>query len=190
MAVGSGLALLISENLLVELFARFYRFGYLVFGGGQVVVPIMHGDLVEIKRFMTSQEFLTGYGLVQGLPGPMFSFSAYAGGLAARDGNFLFQIAGAVVSGIGIFLPGLLLIYFVYPIWEQLKRIKAIQISLRGINAVAGGLIAVAGVILMQSSGLTFENILVTGAASATLFFKILPAPLLVLITLVAGFLV
>ena len=40
-----------------------------------------------------------------------------------------------------IFLPGLLLIYFIYPIWENLKKIKGIKVSLNGVTAVAGGLI-------------------------------------------------
>ena len=46
-------------------------------GGGQVVVPLMYSELVEISKVMTNQEFLTGYGLVQGLPGPMFSFGSH-----------------------------------------------------------------------------------------------------------------
>lgn len=66
------------QNKILNLFESFYRYGYLVFGGGQVVVPLMYTELVEINSFMTNQEFLTGYGLVQGLPGPMFSYSAYA----------------------------------------------------------------------------------------------------------------
>jgi hypothetical protein len=64
---------------LARVFEHFYRYGYLVFGGGQVVVPVMHSELVEGIQVMTSGEFLTGYGLVQGLAGPMFSFAAYAG---------------------------------------------------------------------------------------------------------------
>lgn len=68
------------DNELIQLFEHFYRYGYLVFGGGQVVIPVMYGELVEVNQLMSSNEFLTGYGLVQGIPGPMFSFSAYAGG--------------------------------------------------------------------------------------------------------------
>ena len=79
---------------------------------------------------MTTQEFLAGYGLVQGLPGPMFSFSAYAGGMAARGSTAVFQILGALAGGIGIFLPGILLIYFVYPVWEQLKKSNIIKLSI------------------------------------------------------------
>lgn len=186
-AVGSILLSQAFDNRLLTLFESFYRYGYLVFGGGQVVVPVMYSELVEVKAFMTHQEFLTGYGLVQGLPGPMFSFSAYAAGMAYRDGGTFLQIAAAIIGGVGIFLPGLLLIYFVYPVWETLKQIKAIKISLKGINAVAGGLIAVAAVILMQKSGFSIDNLAVTGLTIVLLSIKKIPAPLIVVLALVLG---
>ena len=154
------------------------------------MVPVMYNELVEIKQFMTHSEFLTGYGLVQGLPGPMFSFSAYAGGMSYREGGVFLQTIAAVIGGVGIFLPGLLLIFFVYPVWENLKRIKAIKISLKGINAVAGGLIAVAAVTLMQKSGFSLDNLLVTGVTIVLLFSKKVPAPLIVVFALALGFIV
>lgn len=173
--------------LLLNIFERFYRYGYLVFGGGQVVVPLMHSELVEVHHYMSNAEFLTGYGLVQGLPGPMFSFSAYAGGMVARSGGAGIQVLGALVAGIGIFLPGILLIYFIYPIWSSLRNIKAIRLSLRGINAVAGGLIAIAAVILMQKSGWRVDNIVVMAISSVLIATKKIPAPFIVLGALVAG---
>jgi len=188
LALGSLAIEGITHHRLVHVFESFYRYGYLVFGGGQVVVPVMHSELVQIREYMTNQEFLTGYGLVQGLPGPMFSFAAYAGGLAARDGSAAFQVFGAILGGIGIFLPGLLLIYFVYPVWEDLKQIRAVRVSLRGINAVAGGLIAIAAVILMQASGLNLDNLLVTMATVALLATRKVPAPVIVAAALAAGF--
>lgn len=187
---GSIALTLLWDNKIVHLFESFYRYGYLVFGGGQVVVPVMHSDLVQVNQYMTNEEFLTGYGLVQGLPGPMFSFSAYAGGMAARGGSVLNQVLGALAGGIGIFLPGLLLIYFIYPIWENLKKIKGIKVSLRGINAVAGGLISVAAVILMQKSGLVIDNIIVTLITMGLLISKKIPAPIIVVLAIVAGFII
>jgi chromate transporter len=187
-AAGSLLLTLIWDNRIIHLFESFYRYGYLVFGGGQVVVPVMHSELVQVNQYMTNQEFLTGYGLVQGLPGPMFSFSAYAGGMAARTGSALYQVLGAIAGGVGIFLPGLLLIYFIYPVWENLKMIKGIKVSLKGINAVAGGLITVAAVILMQKSGFTIDNVAVTLVTMIILFTKKIPAPFIVALVLVAGF--
>ncbi len=186
-ALGALLLAKLSEALPVQLFESFYRYGYLVFGGGQVVVPIMQSELVDIRYYMTNQEFLTGYGLVQGLPGPMFSFAAYAGGMAGRDAGIVMQVLGALIGGIGIFLPGILLIYFVYPVWEGLKEIRVVRLALKGINAVAGGLIAVSIIILALSAGLSVLNIAVMLATALLLFFTRIPAPLIVLAALVAG---
>lgn len=189
LALGSIALVSITDNRIVHLFESFYRYGYLVFGGGQVVVPVMHSELVQVSKYMTNQEFLTGYGLVQGLPGPMFSFSAYAGGMAARDNGGITQVLGALAGGVGIFLPGLLLIYFIYPIWENLKKMKGIKVSLRGINAVAGGLITVSAIILMQKSGFGIGNIIVTLITMLLLITKKVPAPVIVILVLISGFL-
>lgn len=186
-ALGSLLLSLATHNLLVTLFEAFYRYGYLVFGGGQVVVPVMIAELVETKGYLTNEQFLTGYGLVQGLPGPMFSFSAYAGGMAARGEGPVIQVLAALISGVGIFLPGTLLIFFIYPVWEELKRIKAVKVSLKGINAVAGGLITTAAILLLQKIGITAEHIVVVGLTIVVLATKKIPAPLIVLAVLVAG---
>jgi chromate transporter len=187
LALGGIIAATLSDFSLLENFERFYRYGYLVFGGGQVLVPVMYSELVDIRQFMTGGEFLTGYGLVQGLPGPMFSFAAYAGGMASRGEGVLIQALGAAVGGIGIFLPGLLLIYFVYPLWENLKQIRAIRLSLAGINAAAGGLIAVAAVILTLSNGISLENLTVTAASAVLLAFTNIPPPLIVLAAFALG---
>lgn len=188
-ALGSLILRMVWDQPLLQIFESFYRYGYLVIGGGQVVVPLMYSELVEVNRYMTSQEFLTGFGLVQGLPGPMFSFSAYAGGLAARGGSAFHQILGAVAGGIAIFLPGILLIYFVYPVWEDLKEIRGIRVALRGIAPVAAGLIAVAALILMQRSGFSPDNILIFLLTGGLLLSGRIPAPLLVAGVLAAGFL-
>jgi chromate transporter len=189
-AGGSLLLTFVWDNRIIHLFESFYRYGYLVIGGGQVVVPLMYSELVEVNQYMTNQEFLTGFGLVQGLPGPMFSFSAYAGGMAARGGSTFTQILGAMAGGIGIFLPGILLIYFVYPIWENLKKIRGIKVSLRGITAVAGGLISVSAIILMQKSGFAIDNIFVVLVTSVLLLTKKIPAPFIVIFALGLGFII
>jgi chromate transporter len=69
-----------------------------------------------------------------------------------------------------------------------LKGIKAIKVSLKGINAVAGGLIAVAAIILMQKSGFTFENMSITLLTIVLLKTKKFPTPLIVALILGLGF--
>jgi chromate transporter len=131
-----------SENSLWVTFERFYRYGYLVFGGGQVVVPIMQGELVNTNDLLTQDEFLAGFGLVQALPGPMFSFAAYAGGLCEQQNSINRQLLSAMIAGWAIFIPGTLLLFLVQPFWGKLKTLPWAHRSLRGINAVASGLVS------------------------------------------------
>ena len=131
-----------SENSLGVTFERFYRYGYLVFGGGQVVVPIMQGELVNTNALLTQNEFLAGFGLVQALPGPMFSFAAYAGGLCEQQNDINRQLLSAMIAGWAIFIPGTLLLFLVHPFWGKLKTLPWAHRALRGINAVASGLVS------------------------------------------------
>ena len=116
------IAMQFSPDSLIVLFERFYRYGYLVFGGGQVVVPVMQGELVDQTGLLTAEEFLSGFGLVQALPGPMFSFAAFAGGLSENHGTITRQALGALLGGFAIFLPGTLLLFCVHPIWEKFRK--------------------------------------------------------------------
>jgi chromate transporter len=187
LAVGALVATAFTDNPMIELFESFYRFGYLVLGGGQVVVPVMQTELVEVRGYITNQEFLAGYGLVQGLPGPMFSFASFVGGMVARGSGAGGQIMAAVIAAVGIFMPGLLLIYFVYPIWNDVREIRAIRLALQGVNAVAGGLIAVSAAVLAPAVGLTPLNLGIAAGTSTILFTRKIPAPLIVLAALVLG---
>lgn len=185
-AIAEGLFLLYPVRH-VQLFESFYRYGSLIFGGGQVLIPFMQGDLVETKHFLTNQEFLTGFGLVQAVPGPLFSFSAYAGGMSVSGTTILGQLAACVISATAIFLPGTLLIFFVYPIWQDLKKLSVIKLALKGVNATAAGLVAAAAWVLLCSIGFSVENILTVLATFGVLSFTKISAPWLVVAALLLG---
>ncbi len=187
-AIGSAFLVLFTQSILINLFYQFYRFGYLVFGGGQVVVPLMLEQFVDINHYLTADEFLIGYGLIQGMPGPMFAFSSFVGGLAARNLGIGTQLLAGGISGVAIFLPGILLIYFIYPIWSDLRQVKAIKIALKGINAVASGLLLSTAITLILHQITSVTDGLVVLFALGLLFYKKVPAPIIILITLLLGF--
>lgn len=133
----------------VRLFENFYRNGSLVFGGGQVLAPLLFAEFVEYKHYLTGPEFLSGLGLVQALPGPNFSFTSYIGALAMRPlGGVGPQLLGAVVGAVGIFLPGTFLIFFVIRFWDSLRQYRVVKASLEGVNAVSAGLVCAAALLL------------------------------------------
>jgi len=202
----------ITKALPVKLFENFYRNGSLVFGGGQVLAPLLYTEFVELReeddskvsalrtrlkqkyspkpyhRPISHDEFLSGYAVAQALPGPVFSFSAYIGALSARNYGIGGEIMGAFMSAIGIFLPGTFMIFFVIRFWDSLKKYRPVRASLEGITASAAGLVAASAIILFQPLENTFLNFGVTIATFCLLVFTKVPSPLIILGGLILGF--
>lgn len=136
----------ITKSLPIRLFENFYRNGSMVFGGGQVLIPMLYNEFVEFKGMMTQKEFLSGMALTQLVPGPVFSIATYVGSIVMRDEGIIGQIIGGVMATAGIFLPGAFLIFFAYNIWGQLKQYRGVRASLEGIHATSSGLTIAAAV--------------------------------------------
>jgi chromate transporter len=124
----------------LALFDAFYRTGALVFGGGHVVLPLLREATVA-RGWVSDDTFLAGYGAAQAVPGPLFTFSAYLGAVMKSPPN---GIAGAAISLIGIFLPGILVLLGTLPFWETFRRRADAQAIMRGVNAAVVGLLGAA----------------------------------------------
>jgi len=176
-------------SLPIRLFENFYRNGILIFGGGQVLVPLMYTEFVQVKHYLTNSEFLSGYALQQALPGPTFSFTSFLGGISMgnKGSSIIGQIAGSVVAVIGINTPGLILILFIVPFWNDLKKITRIKNSLSGINAVAVGFMATALILLVRPFGLNWMAYLVMAATFLLLYFTTIKTPVIIIIGIALG---
>jgi chromate transporter len=124
----------------IALFSAFYRSGALVFGGGHVILPLLR-EAVVIPGWVSDQQFLTGYGAAQAVPGPLASFSAYLGAVMGPAPNGL---AGAAIALVAMFLPGSLLVVGLLPFWNEVRDWQWMQGALRGVNATVVGLLAAA----------------------------------------------
>lgn len=122
----------------LHLLSALYRAGALVFGGGHVVLPLLQ-DAVVGQGFMSLQTFMAGYGAVQAVPGPLFSFAAFLGATALSP-----PLAGAALATLVLFAPAFLLIVGIMPFWQRLRRVEAIRRALSGVNAAVVGLLAAA----------------------------------------------
>lgn len=177
----------LTQSLPVRLFENFYRNGSLVFGGGQVLTPMLYNEFVAFKHYLTREEFLSGLGLVQAVPGPVFAFASYIGALSMRSAGPSGQLWGSFVSTAGIFLPGTFLIFFVYRFWDQLKRYRVVRASLDGINAASTGLTAAAAVVLFQPMIPHWPSVAVVIGTIGLLLFTRTPPYVLILVGLLAG---
>jgi chromate transporter len=124
----------------IALFDAFYRSGALVFGGGHVVLPLLREAVVS-PGWVSDDTFLAGYGAAQAVPGPLFTFSAYLGTVMGPSPH---GVAGASISLIAIFLPGILVLIGTLPFWETFRRRPDAQAVMRGVNAAVVGLLGAA----------------------------------------------
>ena len=155
---------------LFNLFENNYRFGSMVFGGGDVLIPIMYEQFVtrpvskriqENKRDVIKIDranFLTGTGLVRAVPGPIFSISSYMGAMALKDKSMSTQLYGALVACIGIFLPSFLIVLFFFPIWQYLKKYAIFYRSLEGVYAAIVGIMIGASLYLMKDIAVDLQS--------------------------------
>jgi len=104
----------------INLFENMYRMGSLVFGGGQVLMPMMYEqfcvrpeavreknpDVIRIDK----DDMYNGMGMVRAMPGPVFSIASFVGGMALKDEGSGMQLLGVLIGTIAIFLPSALLV--------------------------------------------------------------------------------
>ncbi|TFV93689.1 chromate efflux transporter [Algoriphagus kandeliae] len=173
----------------VLLFENFYRNGSLIFGGGQVLVPYLYAEFVDFKNFLSSEEFLTGYAISQGIPGPTFSISSFVGALSMREYGLIGFLTGGLIAAAGIFLPGIFMIFFVIRFWDQLKKYRPVRAALEGINAVSCGMLIAAAYLLFEPLEANFLNILMILGAYSLLQFTKISSPWIILGGILLGIL-
>ena len=190
----------------INLFENTYRMGSLVFGGGQVLMPMMYEqwsvrpeakaikernpDVVQIDE----PDMYTAMGIVRAMPGPVFSIASFTGGMALKDMGTEMQVVGCLIGMIAIFLPSALLVLFFFPIWNNLKKYAAVYRSLEGINAVVVGIMIASTFYIMKDISITelntvsFINIGVMLGTFLILNFTKTAPPFIVLGCLLLGF--
>lgn len=171
------------------LFENTYRYGSIVFGGGHVLIPMMFNQFVEYKDYLTANEFLAGIGILQAIPGPVFSISTFAGALSMKEYGLAGQLLGAIATTSGIYLPCILFIFFVYPIWNQIKHFSPVKNAIEGINAASAGLVVSSAWLLFKPVEINQPNMIALVATLILLFTTKIPYPIVVVLCITAGFL-
>lgn len=188
-----------------NLFENFYRFGSIVFGGSDVLLPLLldqyvarpqapkvierNPNVIKIER----SDLLTGYGMVRAIPGPVFSVATFTGGMALKDKGYTMQLLGCFIGTVAIFLPSALLVLFFFPVWQYLKKYVIVFRALEGINAVVVGVMWAAVLYLLKSMPVNnFDSDLLISFALIIITFFLLrftkiPPPLIVFFCLLIG---
>lgn len=123
----------------------FLKSSLFVFGSGLAIVPFLHGGVVDSHHWLNEHQFLDAIAVAMITPGPVVITVAFIGYLA--DG-----LTGAVLAGLGVFLPVYLMVVIVAPFYRRLSRNDGIKAFVSGVTAAATGAIAGAVYILARHS--------------------------------------
>ncbi len=121
----------------------FWSFTMLAMQGFGGVVAIVQRELVDKKRWMTREAFVEEWAVAQVMPGPNVV------NLAMIIGNRFFGLAGALCALAGMLCFPLILLLLVVILYGQVAHHPAVAGALRGMSAVAAGMIIASGLRLL-----------------------------------------
>ncbi len=125
-----------------DLFMSFSILALQGFGG---VLAIVQRELVEKKQWLTLDEFLEDWAVAQILPGPNVV------NLSLMIGDRYFGLAGALAALAGMLAFPLVVVLALAAVFGGIADTAAAQGALRGMGAVAAGLITATGIKLIAA---------------------------------------
>ena len=123
----------------------FFSFTWLALQGFGGVLAVVQREIVEKKRWLTTDEFLEDWAVAQVLPGPNVI------NLALMIGDRYFGLRGAIAAVAGMLAVPLAVILVLALLYAHYAGNPQVAGALRGMGAVAGGLIAATGIKLMPA---------------------------------------
>jgi len=123
-----------------DLFVSFTWLALQGFGG---VLAVVQREMVEKKRWLSPDQFLEDWAVAQVLPGPNVI------NLSLMIGDRYFGLRGAIAAVAGMLTVPLFVILALALLYAQYASHPQVAGALRGMGAVAGGLIAATGVKLI-----------------------------------------
>lgn len=98
-------------------------------------MPFLHGGVVDSHHWLNEHQFLDAIAVAMITPGPVVITVAFIGYLV--DG-----LTGAVLAGLGVFLPVYFMVVIVAPFYRRLTHNSGIKAFVSGVTAAATGAIA------------------------------------------------
>ncbi|CAM4237311.1 chromate transporter [Paenibacillus alkaliterrae] len=173
--------------LLLDLFFTFFVIGFVSFGGGYAMIPLIQEEAVHRHGWLDAQQFTDIIAVAGMSPGPIATNIAIF--IGVQEAGFL----GAVVAAAGMVLPSLLIILGVGMVFFRIYQNKWLQSSFYGLRSIITGLIIYAAIIFAVNNGLvsslswfTVSQLLIfIGSLAALLIFRKHPVYIIIVSGLV-----
>ena len=130
--------------IVLRVFLAFFKIGLFTFGGGYAMIAVIERALVEIKKWLSHEEFLDVIAIAESSPGPIAINSAtYIG--YKKCGFF-----GSLFATLGVVLPSFIIIFVISLFFQKFLELRFVNYAFRGIQACVAFLIVSAGVKMLK----------------------------------------
>lgn len=117
-----------SDKSFLKIFIAFFKVGTLLLGGGYVILPLLTAELVDKKKWISSDELCEFYALSTSLPGII------AANTAIFTGRKLYGRKGAIAAIVGVTLPAFIAIIILATLFNEIASYNFINDIFKGIS--------------------------------------------------------
>ncbi|MFD1343235.1 chromate efflux transporter [Litorisediminicola beolgyonensis] len=161
---------------LVDATRVWWKIGILSFGGPAAQIALMHKEVVDDRKWLCEQQFLSALSFCMLLPGPE------AMQLATYAGWRLHGTIGGLIAGLLFVIPGAVVIMTLAAIYSIFGNVPLVEALFYGVKA-AVLVIVVEALLRVSKKALTQrQHWIIAGTAFVGIFFLSIPYPLIVLI--------
>ena len=163
-----------------KLFILFCKIGLLMFGGGAAMLPILKAEIVDKRRYVTSNELIDLYSISQCTPGII------AVNIATFIGHKLHGISGAAIATLGVVTPAVIIIIAIASVLSHFMDNRYVIYAFSGIRIAVVALI-VNVVIELARNNLKILSHAITFMLALTLLLLLRISPALLVIIIGTG---
>ena len=120
---------------LLNLFWTFFKIGLTTFGGGYAMLPILEREIVEKRKWATSEELANYYAIGQCTPGVISVNTATFIGYKKRG------IAGGTIATLGVITPSVIIILLIANLISGFADYPLVQHIFSGVKICVAALI-------------------------------------------------
>jgi chromate transporter len=143
---------------------QFATLSLVAFGGANVVIPEIHRQAVDVRHWMTNQDFAALFAIAQAAPGPNFLVTTLVGWKAAG-------LAGALVATGAMCLPSCLLTFWVAKAWDRYRETEWRIAIGTGLAPVTVGFVFSSAFVLIRAADNGWKLFVVSAASAAVAYF-------------------
>lgn len=136
-------------NILLDLYLTFVKIGIMTFGGGYAMLPILEREVVDKKKWATSEEILDYYAIGQSTPGIIaINTATFCGYKKAKN-------IGGIVASLGFITPSIIIIILIAGFLKNFSHIAAIQHAFSGIRIAVSALVLYSVIKMLKKNATT-----------------------------------